>query len=113
MVLHDYERLGPRTLACAFADLSNAGRPAGGLNPRLAIPERELARGPRIKPFDAGGQLLFRATHDSLTGAANRGVILDTLRRERSRQSRDGGSFGIVLADLDHFKICYAKRPSG
>jgi hypothetical protein len=92
MVLHDYERLGPRTLACAFADLSNAGRPAGGLNPRLAIPERELARGPRIKPFDAqelrsrlhvgqrilgpqdkliaaGEQLLFRATPDSLTGA--------------------------------------------
>ena len=24
--------------------------------------------------------------------------------RERSRQVREGGSFGIILADLDHFK---------
>jgi diguanylate cyclase (GGDEF)-like protein len=35
---------------------------------------------------------------------ANRGVILDTFGRKRSRQARDGGSFGIVLVDLDHFK---------
>jgi two-component system, cell cycle response regulator len=52
----------------------------------------------------AGEELLYRATHDALTGAANRGVILDTLRRERSRQAREGGSFGIILLDLDHFK---------
>jgi diguanylate cyclase (GGDEF)-like protein len=49
-------------------------------------------------------ELLFRATHDALTGIANRSVILDTLHRERSRQMREGGSFGIVLMDLDHFK---------
>jgi two-component system cell cycle response regulator len=48
--------------------------------------------------------LLFQATHDALTGIANRGVILDALRRERSRQVREGGAFGIVLLDLDHFK---------
>jgi diguanylate cyclase (GGDEF)-like protein len=53
----------------------------------------------------AGEELLYRATHDALTGAANRGVILDTLRRERSRQAREGGSFGIILLDLDHFKF--------
>lgn len=52
----------------------------------------------------AGEELLYRATHDALTGAANRGVILDTLRRERSRQAREGGSFGVILLDLDHFK---------
>ena len=52
----------------------------------------------------ASAELLFRATHDSLTGIANRDVILDALRRERSRQQRDGGSFGIVLLDVDHFK---------
>jgi two-component system, cell cycle response regulator len=49
-------------------------------------------------------ELLFQATHDALTGVANRGVILDALRRERSRQLREGGTFGIVLLDLDHFK---------
>jgi len=52
----------------------------------------------------AGAELLFRATHDSLTGISNRGVILDSLRREHSRQEREGGSFGIVLLDVDHFK---------
>ena len=29
---------------------------------------------------------------------------MDTLRRERARQVREGGAFGIVLVDLDHFK---------
>jgi two-component system, cell cycle response regulator len=52
----------------------------------------------------AGEELLFRATHDSLTGISNRGVILDILHREHSRQVREGGSFGIVLLDVDHFK---------
>ncbi|MGD0404515.1 MAG: diguanylate cyclase [Candidatus Acidiferrales bacterium] len=53
----------------------------------------------------AGAELLFRATHDSLTGIANRDVILDCLTREHSRQVREGGSFGIVLLDVDHFKL--------
>jgi two-component system cell cycle response regulator len=52
----------------------------------------------------AGEELLFRATHDSLTGISNRGMVLDALRRERSRQARGGGSFGIILLDVDHFK---------
>jgi two-component system, cell cycle response regulator len=52
----------------------------------------------------ASAELLFRATHDSLTGITNRSMVLDTLRRERSRQVRGGGSFGIILLDVDHFK---------
>jgi diguanylate cyclase (GGDEF)-like protein len=39
-----------------------------------------------------------------LTGACNRASILDALNRERARQHRDGGAFGIILADIDHFK---------
>lgn len=49
-------------------------------------------------------ELLFRATHDLLTGISNRGVVLDALNRECSRQQREGGSFGIILVDVDHFK---------
>lgn len=54
--------------------------------------------------IEAREELLFQATHDLLTGLANRGVILEAFDRERARQSREGGTFGIVLADLDHFK---------
>jgi diguanylate cyclase (GGDEF)-like protein len=49
-------------------------------------------------------ELRFRATHDELTGLANRRVILEAISREHSRHLRDGGSFGIILIDLDHFK---------
>jgi diguanylate cyclase (GGDEF)-like protein len=49
-------------------------------------------------------ELRFRATHDVLTGLANRAAVFDVIRRECSRQLREGGSIGIVLLDLDHFK---------
>lgn len=49
-------------------------------------------------------ELRFRASHDALTGVANRGVILETLRREHSRQVRTGGCFGLIMVDLDDFK---------
>ena len=48
--------------------------------------------------------LLYQATHDSLTGISNRAEVLASMRREISRCQRQNGSFGIVLADLDHFK---------
>jgi diguanylate cyclase (GGDEF)-like protein len=49
-------------------------------------------------------ELRFKATYDTLTGLCNRGVIIETLTREYARRSREDGSFGIILADLDHFK---------
>ena len=45
------------------------------------------------KLISTGEELLFRATHDNLTGISNRGVILDGLRRERARQERGGAAF--------------------
>lgn len=72
------------------------------LRARLLVGQRILSLQDHL--IEAREQLLFQATHDALTGLANRGVILDALQRERSRQSRAGGSFGIVLMDLDHFK---------
>jgi len=53
---------------------------------------------------EAQEELRFRATHDLLTGISNRGAVLEALNREYSRQKREGGSFGIILLDLDHFK---------
>jgi diguanylate cyclase (GGDEF)-like protein len=48
-----------------------------------------------------------RAVYSPLFGGvdfSNRGVSLDALRRERSRQTRESGSFAIILLDIDHFK---------
>lgn len=49
-------------------------------------------------------ELRFKATHDALTGIANRATVLEAISRERSRQFREGGSFGVILIDIDHFK---------
>lgn len=49
-------------------------------------------------------ELQIQATHDSLTGIANRGAILEHLERELARAVRDRSPLGVVLVDLDHFK---------
>ena len=45
-----------------------------------------------------------QATHDSLTGLKNRGMIFDLLSTEMSRCEREGGRCGVVMMDLDRFK---------
>ncbi len=47
----------------------------------------------------------FKATHDALTGLWNRAAILDILRRELPRARREGTSLGLLMADVDHFKL--------
>jgi two-component system, cell cycle response regulator len=46
----------------------------------------------------------FQALHDPLTGLLNRRAILDILPDELARAKRNGGSLGVVIADLDYFK---------
>jgi two-component system, cell cycle response regulator len=48
--------------------------------------------------------LRVQATHDNLTGIANRGAILDALRSELSRASRDRRPVAVLMADVDRFK---------
>jgi len=50
-------------------------------------------------------ELRFSATHDALTGISNRASIFEAVSREQSRQAREGGSFGVIFADIDHFKM--------
>lgn len=45
-----------------------------------------------------------RATHDQLTGLWNRAAIMDILEEEIGRTRRAGGTLGVLMADLDHFK---------
>lgn len=72
------------------------------LHARLRVGHRILDL--QDKLLAASDELRFRATHDTLTGVSNRAAILEVLRREQSRQQRESGSFGIILADIDHFK---------
>jgi diguanylate cyclase (GGDEF)-like protein len=50
-------------------------------------------------------ELREQATKDFLTRIWNRPLILDTLQRELVRGSREKRPIGVVLADLDHFKL--------
>jgi len=49
--------------------------------------------------------LQFEAAHDHLTGLWNRGAIMDLLQRETQRHLRTGSALGVVMIDLDHFKL--------
>ena len=62
-----------------------------------------LRAGQRIVELEEA--LRVQATHDSLTGAWNHGAIIEMLARELARARREGTALGVVLADLDHFKL--------
>jgi two-component system, cell cycle response regulator len=54
--------------------------------------------------LDALAKVRFQASHDSLTGLWNRAAILDILRRELDRSSREHSAVGVIISDLDDFK---------
>jgi len=49
--------------------------------------------------------LRYMATHDSLTGLFNRAEILTRLTAELDRSNRDASGIGLLLVDIDHFKL--------
>ncbi|MEX1178560.1 MAG: EAL domain-containing protein [Nitriliruptor sp.] len=49
-------------------------------------------------------QLEHRAFHDSLTGLANRALLLDRLEHTGARLGRTGGRYAVIYVDLDGFK---------
>ena len=53
----------------------------------------------------AKDELREQATKDFLTRIWNRSSILDVFQREMARAAREGRSVGVVLADLDRFKL--------
>lgn len=49
-------------------------------------------------------RLAYDASHDSLTGLANRAAAIDRLDHALARCARQGGLLGVMFIDLDHFK---------
>jgi diguanylate cyclase (GGDEF)-like protein len=47
----------------------------------------------------------YEATHDSLTAIWNRPAILDLFSRECAKAARKKTAIGVLVADVDHFKI--------
>jgi two-component system cell cycle response regulator len=64
---------------------------------RMLVLQREL--------LGAQEKLRFQATHDALTGLWNRGALLDLLQTELERTVRTRSSLGVLMLDVDHFKI--------
>ncbi|MDO3376886.1 putative bifunctional diguanylate cyclase/phosphodiesterase [Geoalkalibacter halelectricus] len=50
-------------------------------------------------------ELKYLATHDPLTHLPNRGLLLDRLSQALALQSRHGKKLGLLLLDLDNFKM--------
>ena len=50
-------------------------------------------------------ELTHRASHDSLTGLANRVLFRDRVERALTATDADGGVVGVLLVDLDDFKL--------
>jgi diguanylate cyclase (GGDEF)-like protein len=55
--------------------------------------------------FDACRALKQQATHDQLTDLWNRRAIHEFIVQEASRAERENAPIGVVLADIDHFKL--------
>lgn len=53
---------------------------------------------------EAEAAIRHRATHDPLTGLANRALFMDRLHTARERSVRRGGSFALAYIDIDNFK---------
>jgi len=53
----------------------------------------------------ANDALQFQIDHDLLTGVLSRTAIMETLRTELLRSQRERTTVGILMTDLDHFKL--------
>ena len=76
---------------------------ADELRARVGVGQRMLKA--QADLIEAREDLRFSATHDSLTGLWNHGTVLDLLEREIRRSARVPAPVGVLMVDIDHFKI--------
>jgi diguanylate cyclase (GGDEF)-like protein len=73
------------------------------LQARLRVGARTLALHAELAA--AREALRVRATHDTLTGVLNRGAVLEALGRELGRAERQDRPLGLLVVDVDRFKL--------
>ena len=88
-------------VVCVFGseprEVTDAHRRSLGMLARQAATELELrARNAELQEI---------AARDSLTGLANRALLLDRLDAALAQRARDGGEIGLLFCDLDDFKL--------
>jgi diguanylate cyclase (GGDEF)-like protein len=66
----------------------------------LTLEEVDLRAPSRLAP-----ELAFLASHDSLTGLANRALLMDSIEVARRRHATHGEPFAILFCDVDRFKL--------
>lgn len=49
-------------------------------------------------------RIAFQAFHDALTGLPNRAALLEHLQKTKARALRRGGSFAVLMVDINRFK---------
>lgn len=54
---------------------------------------------------DLESDLMWRASHDELTGLANRGLVREHLTRALGRSCRDPAAVAVYFCDLDNLKV--------
>jgi diguanylate cyclase (GGDEF)-like protein len=72
------------------------------LQARIGVGQRMLELQSSL--VEARDALEHLAMHDPLTGVLSRRAILDRLKADLSRASREDGSLSVGMFDLDHFK---------
>ncbi|WP_152426648.1 putative bifunctional diguanylate cyclase/phosphodiesterase [Paramagnetospirillum caucaseum] len=89
-------RAGERWLAFTAAPLKGLdGSNAGAVETLQDVTAQKL--------YEA--RLSHQATHDELTGLANRVLLTDRLTHALTHARRDGSLLALVFIDLDHFKV--------
>ncbi|ARJ66706.1 hypothetical protein WV31_14020 [Magnetospirillum sp. ME-1] len=89
-------RAGERWLAFTAAPLKGLdGHNAGAVETLQDVTAQKLSE----------ARLSHQATHDELTGLANRALLTDRLTHALTHARRDGSLLALVFIDLDHFKV--------
>jgi diguanylate cyclase (GGDEF)-like protein len=98
-----YQQAFLLTLAFGIAAISLALLIAWHTLRRISLASRQI-RGQMVELERSSAALQQQATHDPLTGLANRRLFYDRLHQAILHAQRYGGKVGILYVDLDRFK---------